>query len=504
MENTGSFVRWFRQVAPYVHDFGGRTFVIAFGGEMVAERARFQSFIHDVNVLASLEIRLVLVHGARPQIEAEMKAKGMRSRYAQGLRITDEAALTVVKHAGGVLRVEIEALLSQGLPDSPMARAQIRVVSGNYITARPIGVRNGVDFQFTGAVRKVDAAALAAQQTQPVFKAGVQLIEVDVQVTDQNGNAVRGLTRADFTILEDDVPQEIAELTFVDLPIEPRAERRADLKSVESDVATNTGEGRMYVLLPSHGERARLVARRFVEEVVGPNDQVALVQPFGRMSDAHGFTTNRHLMLDTIDRMAIAPGVDITTTDPAYLTFTVVEDLIKRMGRISGRRKVIVWFNPPSVFISSEPKYFAQRDMLGAATRNNVAIYAVSTVGLTTELGNLEGKAGVRVLADDTGGEFWPTSFPTPTGPTAYVPIIHGCDKFCTYCIVPYRRGRETSRPMDEIVQEVAHLVHLHHGPEFKQLEEQLFAQVCAGEIAAARSLLRRVGPRLKRIGRRD
>src|SRR5512145_330626 len=162
MDSSGNFVHWFRQVAPYVHDFGGRTFVIAFGGEMVAERARFQSFIHDVNVLASLEIRLVLVHGARPQIEAEMKAKGMRSRYAQGLRITDEAALTAVKHAAGILRLEIEALLSQGLPDSPMARAQIRVVSGNYITARPIGVRNGVDFQFTGAVRKVDAAALAA------------------------------------------------------------------------------------------------------------------------------------------------------------------------------------------------------------------------------------------------------------------------------------------------------------------------------------------------------
>jgi amino-acid N-acetyltransferase len=163
MQNPESFVRWFRQVAPYVHDFGGRTFVIAFGGEMVAERARFESFIHDVNVLAALEIRLVLVHGARPQVEAEMKAKGLRSRYAHGLRVTDEQALTVVKHAAGVLRVEIEALLSQGLPDSPMARAQIRVASGNYIAARPIGVRNGVDFQFTGTVRKVDAAALAAQ-----------------------------------------------------------------------------------------------------------------------------------------------------------------------------------------------------------------------------------------------------------------------------------------------------------------------------------------------------
>src|SRR3954463_2928628 len=156
-----NFVHWFRQVAPYVHDFGGRTFVVAFGGELVAERARFASFIHDVNVLASLEIRLVLVHGARLQIEAELKRQGLRSKYAQGQRITDEGALTAVKHAAGVLRVEIEALLSQGLPNSPMARAQIRVASGNFITARPVGVLKGVDFQFTGAVRKVDAAAIA-------------------------------------------------------------------------------------------------------------------------------------------------------------------------------------------------------------------------------------------------------------------------------------------------------------------------------------------------------
>jgi amino-acid N-acetyltransferase len=157
-----AFVRWFRQVAPYVHDFGGRTFVVAFGGELVAERARFASFIHDINLLAALEIRLVLVHGARVQIEAELKARGVRSHYAQGLRITDERALQAVKGAAGVLRFEIEALLSQGLPNSPMARAQIRVASGNYITARPIGVRKGVDFQFTGSVRKVDAAAIAS------------------------------------------------------------------------------------------------------------------------------------------------------------------------------------------------------------------------------------------------------------------------------------------------------------------------------------------------------
>ena len=156
-----AFVRWFRQAAPYVHAFRGRVFVIGFGGELVAERARFVSFVHDLNLLAALGIRIALVHGARPQIEAELRAKGVRSRYARGLRVTDAPSLVAVKHAAGVLRVEIEALLSQGLPNSPMAGAQIRVASGNYITARPIGVVDGVDFQFTGEVRKVDAVALA-------------------------------------------------------------------------------------------------------------------------------------------------------------------------------------------------------------------------------------------------------------------------------------------------------------------------------------------------------
>jgi amino-acid N-acetyltransferase len=156
-----AFVRWFRQVAPYVHAFGGRSFVIGFGGELIAERARFVRFLHDLNLLAALGIRLVLVHGARPQIEAELRAKRQRSRYAKGLRITDAQSLVAVKHAAGFLRVEIEALLSQGLPNSPMAGAQIRVASGNYIAAKPIGVLDGVDYQFTGTVRKVDGVAIA-------------------------------------------------------------------------------------------------------------------------------------------------------------------------------------------------------------------------------------------------------------------------------------------------------------------------------------------------------
>jgi len=105
-------------------------------------------------------VRLVLVHGARPQIEAKLKALRRRSRFHKGLRVTDDVALASAKEASGRLRVEIEAALSMGLPNSPMAGADIRVASGNFIMAKPIGVLDGVDYMHTGEVRKIDAAAI--------------------------------------------------------------------------------------------------------------------------------------------------------------------------------------------------------------------------------------------------------------------------------------------------------------------------------------------------------
>jgi amino-acid N-acetyltransferase len=153
------FVHWFRSAAPYIHAFRGRTFVIAFGGEIVAE-GKFQALTHDLNLLASLGVRLVLVHGARPQIEAQLAARGAPPRYVRGVRVTDEHAMDSVKQASGRLRVEIEALLSMGLPSSPMANAEIRVAGGNFVTARPRGVLDGVDMQYTGEVRRIHAEAI--------------------------------------------------------------------------------------------------------------------------------------------------------------------------------------------------------------------------------------------------------------------------------------------------------------------------------------------------------
>ena len=140
---TTSYVQWFRDSAPYINAFRDRTFVIAFGGEVLAD-AQFATLVHDIALLNSLGVRLVLVHGARPQIEQRLQSQGADMEYVNGLRITDANALTCVKEAVGSVRSEIEALLSMGLANTPMEKAQIRVVSGNLLTAQPLGVIDGV------------------------------------------------------------------------------------------------------------------------------------------------------------------------------------------------------------------------------------------------------------------------------------------------------------------------------------------------------------------------
>lgn len=153
---TEAFVKWFRAATPYIHRWGGATFVIGFGGEVLAD-GEFQQLTHDINVLVSLDVRVVLVHGTRPQIEEQMRQHGVEPRYVGGRRVTDERALACVKEANGIVRVEMEALLSMELANSPMWGADIRVSSGNFVTAKPVGVVDGVDFGHTGEVRRIDA-----------------------------------------------------------------------------------------------------------------------------------------------------------------------------------------------------------------------------------------------------------------------------------------------------------------------------------------------------------
>ena len=153
------FVHSFRNSAGYINAFRGRTFVIAFGGEMLTDE-QFAPLVHDIALLNSLGIKLVLVHGARPQIESRLKERKLKSEYSHNLRITDNNALVCVKEASSSVRADIEALLSIGIINSPVACSRISVISGNFVTAQPYGVRDGIDYMHTGEVRKIDQISI--------------------------------------------------------------------------------------------------------------------------------------------------------------------------------------------------------------------------------------------------------------------------------------------------------------------------------------------------------
>ncbi len=158
-------IEGFRNAAPYINAHRDHIFVIAFSGEAVADPS-FPNLVHDIALLYSLGIKLILVHGARPQIEARLTHTDAAIKYHEGLRVTDDTALAAVKEAVGCIRVEIEALLSMGLANTPMSGMKLRVASGNFVTARPLGVRDGIDYQHTGEVRKIDALAVLHQLDQ--------------------------------------------------------------------------------------------------------------------------------------------------------------------------------------------------------------------------------------------------------------------------------------------------------------------------------------------------
>ena len=153
------FVSWLRSVAPYIHAFRNKTFVIGFPGELV-KADRLETLVHDVALLAAMGMRIVLVHGSRPQVQEQLTLRHIESRYSHGLRITDKPSLECAKEASGELRLDIEAAFSAGLPNTPMGNARIRVISGNFVTARPVGIVDGIDFEHTGIVRKVESEAI--------------------------------------------------------------------------------------------------------------------------------------------------------------------------------------------------------------------------------------------------------------------------------------------------------------------------------------------------------
>ena len=156
---SNDWLHGFRHSSPYINAHQGRTVVLTIGGDAIAH-SNLINIIHDIALLSSLGVKLVVAFGARPQIQTRLDAMGVESVFHRGLRLTPESQLLSVLEAIGGLRAHLESQLSMGLVNSPMHNARIRVSSGNYVTARPVGVLDGIDFGHTGRVRRVDVAGI--------------------------------------------------------------------------------------------------------------------------------------------------------------------------------------------------------------------------------------------------------------------------------------------------------------------------------------------------------
>lgn len=155
-------VTWFRNSSPYINAHRGRTFVVMLPGAAVAA-PDFHHIVHDLTLLSSLGIRLVLVHGAREQVSRSLASAGIDCEFDHHTRITKQDAMEPLLEVVGGMRFKLEGLFSMGLANSPMYNSSVHLVGGNFVVAKPVGVRNGQDYQYTGEVRRIQIHAINQQ-----------------------------------------------------------------------------------------------------------------------------------------------------------------------------------------------------------------------------------------------------------------------------------------------------------------------------------------------------
>lgn len=289
-------------------------------------------------------------------------------------------------------------------------------------------------------IAALSAAALEGQGPPPppqeppgvTFRVEVNYVEVDAVVTDATGRLVTDLTQADFEVLEDGRPQTVTAFSLVNLPIERAVRPLFAGGPIESDVSANTiAEGRIYMLVLddlhtnfANTARVRQFLRAFIENNFGTNDLAAVVYTSGRSTAGQEFTSSRRLLVEAVDRFSgrrlrsealemadelgrradigsLDPGNDrdLTRMDPleaerayhARSMLTSLRDLAAFMEGIRGRRKSLllisegISYNVYDLFNNSSAGIILQNasDAVAAATRANVAIYAIDPRGLS-------------------------------------------------------------------------------------------------------------------------
>jgi VWFA-related protein len=324
----------------------------------------------------------------------------------------------------------------------------------------------------------ISAAVAAQQQAAPppapqtpqpavTFRVEVNYVEVDAIVTDGQGRVVPNLTVSDFEVLEDGKPQKVSNFSLVNIPIE-RAERPIFASvPIEADVQTNEhAEGRIYLIVLddvhtdfTRGPRVKASMKRFFEQNFGTNDLAAVVFT-GRSEASQEFTNNTKLLLAAVDKFAgrklrsatlnriegarvnpdtqqLEPGDDIDQMDRAFRARSVMANIRKLsefMAGVHGRRKSLLLvgegvdydiYQATGVLGATASSVLLDtQDAIAAATRGNVAIYAIDPRGLQTgdedliqtssTIGDADSNSmrselrlsqdSLRVLASSTGG----------------------------------------------------------------------------------------------------
>ncbi|WP_392561310.1 amino-acid N-acetyltransferase [Orbus sturtevantii] len=221
-ERTTELVKGLRHSVPYINAHQGKTFVILLTGATLNSH-NYANIINDLGLLHSLGIKLVIINGARNQIDDELQALQITPNYYKSTRITDSKTLDVVKKVTGLLQLNITASLSMSLNNTPLQGSHINVVSGNFVIAQPLGIDDGIDYCHTGKIRRINYEAINAQLNLGSI---VLLGPVGVSVTGES-----------FNLSSEDVAAEVAIKVKADKLISFCAEQ--GVLNSEGDVITD-------------------------------------------------------------------------------------------------------------------------------------------------------------------------------------------------------------------------------------------------------------------------
>jgi VWFA-related protein len=258
----------------------------------------------------------------------------------------------------------------------------------------------------------VSARSVSVQQATPQFRTRLDLIQVDASVVDKTHQPVRGLTAADFTILENGKPQNIQTFVPVNLAEEPPSPP-SWMRDVAPDVISNTGvedERLVVIVMDDYSDdvskdlfamRSSKEIGRGVVERLGPHDLAAVVFTVGSEHNQE-FTHDRQRLLAAVDQFNPAKYL------PQFSTFGVLERVCEVLGSVQQRRKAVIWISP-----GVAPPGTNLGAVINIAQAGNVNIYPIDPAGI--RVGSVSPPSASGGLgATAVGAASTPVTVPTP------------------------------------------------------------------------------------------